>query len=417
VAVSFGKRLSHAWNAFTGDNTNGYSLGPAYGIRPDRPRLRVSSEKTTIASIYTKMAMDASSNSIRHVRLDDNERYLETLPTGLNNCLTLESNIDQIAQALFQDVFLTMFDKGVVAIVPVDTTINPSVSGSYDIKTFRVGEILQWYPMHIRALVYNEKLGRKVEVLLPKSTTAIIENPLYMVMNEPNSTLQRLIRKLSILDAVDEQTGAGKLDLIVQLPYVIKTEARRNEAEKRRTDIEMQLRGSKFGIAYTDGTERITQLNRPVENTLVPQIAALTSALYTQLGLSEAVLNGTAGESEMLNYYNRTIGPILSAVVTEMCRKFLTKTARSQKQAILYFRDPFKLVPVSSLAEIADKFTRNEILTSNEIRSILGYRPSTDPNADKLQNKNLNAANGTAPPPGDPSALPSGDPALSLAPA
>jgi hypothetical protein len=312
------------------------------------------------------------------------------MKSRLNTCLTLEANLDQTGRAFIQDVAMSMMDEGVVAIVPVDTTLDPKVTGSYDILTMRTGKILEWFPAHVRVRVYNEKTGQKEEIIVPKSTTAIIENPLYAVMNEPNSTMQRLIRKLNLLDAIDEQSGSGKLDLIIQLPYVIKSEARRQQAESRRKDIENQLAGSKYGIAYTDGTEHITQLNRSVDNNLMKQIEYLTSMLYSQLGITQAIMDGTADEKTMLNYYDRTIEPIVSAIVDEMKRKFLTKTARSQQQSILYFRDPFKLVPVSDLAEIADKMTRNEIMTSNEIRQIVGMKPSDDPKADQLVNSNLN---------------------------
>jgi hypothetical protein len=327
---------------------------------------------------------------IKHVRLDDDGRYVEEINSGLHSCLNIEANIDQTGRAFIQDVVMSMLDEGCVAIVPVDTTVNPAVSGSYEINTMRTGKILEWYPAHVRVRVYNDRKGIHEELTLPKSTVAIIENPLYAVINEPNSTMQRLIRKLNLLDVVDEQTSAGKLDLIIQLPYVIKSEARRKQAEERRKDIEMQLAGSKYGIAYTDGTERITQLNRPAENNLMKQVEYLTSMLYSQLGLTQSIMEGSADEKTMLNYYNRTIEPIVSAIVDEIKRKFLTKTARAQKQTIMFFRDPFKLVPVENIAEIADKFTRNEIMTSNEIRQIVGMKPAKDPGADELRNKNLN---------------------------
>lgn len=391
--ASFGDRIKHAWNAFTGQGDQFRKpfsdYGESYGTRPDRVRLTISNERSIISSIYTRLGIDVAAVDIRHVRLDDNERYIETIQSGLNNCLQLEANIDQGARAFRQDVAMTLFDRGVIAIVPVDTTINPQVSGSYDINTLRVGEIVTWYPRHVRVKLYNDKLGRKEELTLPKTTVAIIENPLYSVMNEPNSTLQRLIRKLNILDAVDEQSGSGKLDIIIQLPYVIKTEARRQQAEQRRTDIENQLKGSKYGIAYTDGTEKITQLNRAAENNMLKQIEYLTTMLYGQLGLTEEVFTGNADEKVMLNYFNRTIEPILAAITEGMKRTFLTKTARSQLQSIEYFRDPFKLVAVSDIAEIADKFTRNEILSSNEVRGIIGFKPVKDPEADELRNKNL----------------------------
>ena len=333
--------------------------------------------------------MDAAAISIQHVKLDDNGRFVSSVGSGLNNCLTVEANIDQTARAFIHDIVMSMMDEGCVAIVPVDTTLNPEVTGSYDIVTMRVGQVLSWYPQHVKVRVYNDRRGEKEDILVPKSVVGIVENPLYAVMNEPNSTLQRLIRKLNLLDAVDEQAGSGKLDLIIQLPYVIKTEARRAQAEKRRKDIEEQLSGSKYGIAYTDGTEHIVQLNRAVENNLMTQIEYLTSMLYSQLGITKGVMDGSADEQTMLNYYNRTIEPILSAIVDEMKRKFLTKTARSQLQSISFFRDPFKLVPAAVLAEIADKLTRNEIMSSNEIRQIIGLKPSKDPKADELRNKNL----------------------------
>lgn len=391
---SFGQRLQHAWNAFLArDPTDSYyNYGPGYSYRPDRTRLNISNERSIITSIYNRIGIDVAGVNIRHVRLDNNGRYDSEIFSGLDNCLSLSANIDQTGRAFIQDAVMSLCDEGSIAIVPVDATINPQVSGSYDVTSMRVGKIVQWYPSYVKVDVYDEKVGTHKQITLPKSTVAIVENPLYSVMNEPSSTLQRLIRKLNILDAVDEQSGSGKLDLIIQLPYVIKTEARRKEAEKRRSDIETQLSGSKYGIAYTDGTEHITQLNRPAENNLMEQITYLTSMLYSQLGLTQAVFDGTADEKTMLNYYNRTIEPILSAIVDAMKRTFLTKTARSQKQSIMYFRDPFKLVPVTDLANIADKFTRNEILSSNEFRAIIGYKPSTDPRADALQNKNINPA-------------------------
>lgn len=392
MEMSFGSRLKHAWNAFTGNVQMNYrNLGMSYAYRADRPRLSRGNERSIITSVYNRIALDVASVKIQHVRLDDNERFLSVIQDGLNNCLTIEANIDQTARAFIQDIVISMFDEGSVAIVPVDTTTNPNITGSYDIQTMRVGQILDWYPQYVRVRVYNELTGRKEEIVVPKSTVAIIENPLYAVINEPNSTMQRLIRKLNLLDVIDEQSGSGKLDLIIQLPYVIKTEARRQQAENRRKDIEGQLAGSKYGIAYTDGTERITQLNRSVNNNLMSQIEYLTSMLYSQLGITQSILDGTADEKTMLNYNNRTIEPIISAIVDEMKRKFLTKTARSQLQSISFFRDPFKLVPVNDIAEIADKFTRNEIMTSNEIRQVVGMKPSEDPRADELRNKNLSA--------------------------
>ena len=386
-------RLQHAWNAFVyNDNsyTNPQNLGGFSTYKPDRVHFSRGVEKSIVTSVYNRLALDVSSIAIKHVRLDDNGRYTEEINSGLHNCLNVEANIDQTGRAFLQDVVMSMLDEGCVAIVPVDTTVNPAISGSYEINTMRTGKILEWYPAHVRVRVYNDRKGIHEELTLPKSTVAIIENPLYAVINEPNSTMQRLIRKLNLLDVVDEQTSAGKLDLIIQLPYVIKSEARRKQAEERRKDIEMQLAGSKYGIAYTDGTERITQLNRPAENNLMKQVEYLTNMLYSQLGLTQSILEGSADEKTMLNYYNRTIEPIIAAIVDEIKRKFLTKTARAQKQSIMFFRDPFKLVPVENMAEIADKFTRNEIMTSNEIRQVVGMMPSKDPGADELRNKNLN---------------------------
>ena len=386
-------RLQHAWNAFVyNDNTytNPQNLGGFSTFKPDRVHFSRGVEKSIVTSVYNRLALDVASLAIKHVRLDENGRYMEEVNSGLQNCLNVEANIDQTGRAFLQDVVMSMLDEGCVAIVPVDTTVNPAVSGSYEINTLRTGKILEWYPAHVRIRVYNDKKGIHEEITLPKSSVAIIENPLYAVINEPNSTMQRLIRKLNLLDVVDEQTSSGKLDLIIQLPYVIKSEARRRQAEERRKDIEMQLSGSKYGIAYTDGTERITQLNRPAENNLMKQVEYLTSMLYSQLGLTQSIMDGSADEKTMLNYYNRTIEPIIAAIVDEMKRKFLTKTARSQRQTVMYFRDPFKLVPVNEIAEIADKFTRNEIMTSNEIRQIVGMRPADDPSADELRNKNLN---------------------------
>ena len=386
-------RLQHAWNAFVyNDNsyTNPQNLGGFSTYKPDRVHFSRGVEKSIVTSVYNRLALDVSSIAIKHVRLDDNGRYTEEINSGLHNCLNVEANIDQTGRAFLQDVVMSMLDEGCVAIVPVDTTVNPAISGSYEINTMRTGKILEWYPAHVRVRLYNDKKGIHEELTLPKSTVAIIENPLYAVINEPNSTMQRLIRKLNLLDVVDEQTSAGKLDLIIQLPYVIKSEARRKQAEERRKDIEMQLAGSKYGIAYTDGTERITQLNRPAENNLMKQVEYLTNMLYSQLGLTQSILEGSADEKTMLNYYNRTIEPIIAAIVDEIKRKFLTKTARAQKQSVMFFRDPFKLVPVENIAEIADKFTRNEIMTSNEIRQVVGMMPSKDPGADELRNKNLN---------------------------
>lgn len=396
MEMSFGSRLKHAWNAFTGNVQMNYrDLGMSYSYRADRPRMSRGNERSIVTSVYNRIALDVAALNVQHVRLDENGRFLSVIDDGLNNCLTLEANVDQTARSFIQDVVISMFDEGSVAIVPVDTTTDPNVSGSYDIQSLRVGQILDWYPQYIRTRVYNEQTGRKEDIVVPKSAVAIIENPLYAVINEPNSTMQRLIRKLNLLDVIDEQSGSGKLDLIIQLPYVIKTEARRRQAENRRKDIESQLSGSKYGIAYTDGTEHITQLNRSVNNNLMSQIEYLTSMLYSQLGITQSILDGTADEKTMLNYNNRTIEPIISAIVDEMKRKFLTKTARSQRQSISFFRDPFKLVPVNEIAEIADKFTRNEIMTSNEIRQVVGMKPSDDPRADELRNKNLSEPSGS----------------------
>lgn len=398
MGMSFGSRLKHAWNTFTGtDYTTYQDVGPGYSSRPDRIRLTKGNERSIITSVYNRIALDVAALNVQHIRLDENGRFLSVIQDGLNTCLTVEANIDQTARAFIQDIVVSMLDEGCVTIVPVDTTYDPSVTGSYDIQTMRVGKILDWYPQHVRVRLYNERTGAKENILVPKSTVAIVENPLYAVVNEPNSTMQRLIRKLNLLDVIDEQSGSGKLDLIIQLPYVIKTEARRQQAENRRKDIEAQLSGTKYGIAYADGTERITQLNRSVNNNLMSQIEYLTSMLYSQLGITQSILDGTADEKTMLNYNNRTIEPIISAIVDEMKRKFLTKTARSQSQSISFFRDPFKLVPVNDIAEIADKFTRNEIMTSNEIRQVIGMKPSDDPRADELRNKNLSAPSESEP--------------------
>lgn len=389
---SFRSRIKNAWSVFMNkDPSRAYrDTGIGYSYRPDRPRFTRGNEQSIVTSVYNRIALDVASVAIRHVRLDENNRYLEDIDSGLNNCLSLEANTDQTGRAFIQDVVMSMFDEGCVAIVPVETDVDPEATDSYKILSMRTGKILEWMPQHIRVRVYNERTGMKEDIVVPKRTVAIIENPLYAVINEPNSTMQRLIRKLNLLDVVDEQSSSGKLDLIIQLPYVIKTEARRLQAENRRKDIENQLAGSKYGIAYTDGTERITQLNRSVENNLLKQVEYLTSMLYSQLGITATIMDGTADEKTMLNYNNRTIEPILSAIVDEIKRKFLTKTARSQLQSVMFFRDPFRLVPVNDLAEIADKFTRNEIMTSNEIRQIVGMKPSDDPRADELRNKNLN---------------------------
>lgn len=390
--MKFTDRLQHAWNAFTNRDPTDYfrDIGVGYSSRPDRIRSYNGNERSIVNSVYNRIALDSATMDVLHVRLDGDNRFIETIDSGLNTCLTTEANIDQTGRALIQDVVMSMLDEGCIAIVPVDTTGDPNSTGSYDINSLRVGKIVQWYPAHVRVRLYDERVGIEKEITVPKSTTAIVENPLYAVMNEPNSTLKRLISKLNLLDAIDHQSGSGKLDLIIQLPYVVKTDTRRAQAAKRRQDIEEQLNNTKYGVAYTDATERITQLNRPVENNLMKQIEYLTAMLFSQLGITQSILDGTADEKTMLNYYNRTIEPILAAVVDEMKRKFLTKTARTQKQSLMFFRNPFKLVPVSELAEIGDSFTRNEILTSNEVRQIIGFRPSTDPKADKLQNSNIN---------------------------
>ena len=383
-------RLRHGWNAFMNrDPTYRQDLGPSYYYRPDRPRFTRGNERSIVTSVYNRIALDVSAISIQHVRLDENGRFLSTIDSDLNKCLTLDANIDQTGRAFLQDAVMSMLDEGCVALVPVETDVDPNDTDSYKIFSIRTGKIVEWRPQHVKVRVYDERTGRKEDITISKSSVAIVENPLYAVINEPNSTMQRLIRKLSLLDVTDEQTASGKLDLIIQLPYIIKTEARRQQAEQRRKDIEMQLAGSKYGIAYTDGTEHITQLNRSVENNLMKQVEYLTSMLYSQLGITQTILDGTADEKTMLNYYTRTIEPIVSAIVDEMKRKFLTKTARTQRQSIEFFRDPFKLVPVNNIAEIADKFTRNEIMTSNEIRQIVGMKPSDDPKADELINSNI----------------------------
>ena len=407
--VSVGDRLKHAWNAFSGPNETEYGFydtgqlgSTSYEVNPNRRYLRLPSERTIISSIYTRIAIDAASVPIKHVRLDERGRYKEDIVSGLNNCLGVEANLDQSGIDLRMDIVQTVLEKGVAAIVPVDTTLNPNLTGGYDIETMRVGEITQWFPKHVRVSVYNEARGIRQQVILEKKYVGIVVNPLYAVMNEPNSTLQRLLRKMALLDVVDEQSSSGKLDIIIQLPYVIKHEAQRNQAEKRRKDIEAQLAGSQYGIAYTDGTEKITQLNRPAENNLLKQVDYLTEMLYGQLGLTPEVMNGTADEATMLNYQNRTIAPILTVISEEMRRKFLTKTARSQNQSIMFFRDPFKLVPLSQVAEIADKLARNEIMSSNEIRQGIGMTPSDDPKADELHNSNMPAPSESAQPPETP---------------
>lgn len=386
---TFGNRLKHAWNAFFGRDRPYANYGEGFSYRPDRTRLTRGNERSIITAVFNRIAIDVASIPIKHVRLDLEGRYAETIDDGLNECLNVEANIDQTGRAFIQDVVMSMFDEGCVAIVPVDTTLNPKISTGYDIRSMRTGKVVEWYPQHVKLRVYNDKTGRKEDIVMSKRSVAIIENPLYAVMNEPNSTLQRLMRKLNLLDAVDEQSGAGKLDLIIQLPYVIKTPQRRAEAEKRRKDIEMQLAGSKYGIAYTDGTEKVTQLNRSLDNNLMKQIEYLTSMLYSQLGVTEEVFNGTADEKTMLNYNNRTVEPILSAISDELKRTFLTKTARTQGQSIMFFREPFRLTPMANLADIADKFTRNEILSSNEFRAIIGFKPYPSERADELSNKNL----------------------------
>ena len=392
------ERLQRGWNAFINNKDPTYTFQEVYTgssyFRPDRHRLTRGNERSIINSIYNRIASDVAAINVQHVRTDENGRFSDVISSGLNNVLTLEANIDQTGRAFMQDIVMSMFDEGVVACIPVDTTVDPHTTNSYDILTMRTGKITQWMPAYVTVELYNERTGKKQEVTLPKKMVAIVENPFYSIMNEPNSTLQRLIRKLNLLDSIDEQSGSGKLDLIIQLPYVIKTEGRKAQAEQRRKDIEDQLKGSKYGIAYTDGTERITQLNRPVENNLMKQIEYLTETLMSQLGITNEILNGTASESTMMNYYNRVVEPILSAITGEFNRKFLTKTARTQGQIVMFFRDPFKLVPVASIADIADKFTRNEILTSNEVRGIIGFKPSMDPAADELRNKNLNPISG-----------------------
>lgn len=388
-------RLSHAWNAFINmdrgqEAQRTYDYGVSYGGRPDRTRLSGTNERSIVTSVLTRMAVDASSIPIRHVKVDDDKRYMEDVNSGLNYCLTEEANIDQGARAFRQDTVMSLFDRGSIAVVPVETSIKPVNAGTFDVKTMRVGEIVSWMPRHVKVSLYNEAVGRREEITLEKKFVAVVENPFYAIMNEPNSTLQRLIRKLNLLDAIDEQSGSGKLDLIIQLPYVVKNETRQKQAEKRRADIEFQLKDSKYGVAYTDGTEKITQLNRPVENNLLKQIEFLTNMLYSQLGITKEIMDGTADEATMLNYQNRTIEPVVTAIVEAYRRTFLTKTARTQGQTIAYFWDPFKLVPISQLAEIADKLTRNEVATSNEIRQVIGWKPvRDDPKADQLRNSNM----------------------------
>lgn len=393
--MSITDRIKHAFNAFMNRDPTAYynrNLGSSYSIRPDRPRLSRGNERSIITAIFNRIAMDVAAIDIMHCRLDENNRFIEKIDSGLNNCLNLEANVDQSGRAFIQDAVMSMLDEGVVALVPVDTDLNPASTDSYDILTMRTGKILEWYPAHVKVRLYNDRTGEKEDLMLAKRDVAIIENPLFAIVNEPNSTMQRLMRKLSLLDVTDEQTASGKLDLIIQLPYVVKSEARREQANQRRKDIEQQLAEGKYGIAYTDGTEKITQLNRSVENNLMKQVEYLTNMVYSQIGITQSVLDGTADEKTMLNYNNRTVEPIVSAIVDELKRKFLTKTARTQLQSISFFRDPFKLVPVNDIAEIADKFTRNEIMTSNEIRQIVGMKPSNDPKADQLINSNISQA-------------------------
>lgn len=388
---SFFSRLQHAWNAFFNkDPTVVYrDYGPGYASRPDRTQLSRGNERSIVTAIYNRIAVLVSMVDIKHIRLDQDGRYIEDIASDMNECLTTSANIDQTGRAFIQDVVTSMLDEGCVAVIPVDTTFNPEKTGAYDIQSMRTGKILEWHPETIRVRVYNEKKGEKEDIFVPKKIAAIIENPFYAVMNEPSSTLQRLIKKLNLLDVIDEQSGSGKLNMIIQLPYVIKTEARRQQAENRRKDIEDQLANSKYGIAYTDGTEKVTQINRAVENNLMSQIEYLTSMLYSQLGINQAILDGTADEKTMLNFMNNTIEPILVAITEEMNRKFLTKTARTQGQKITFFDDPFRLIPVNQVAEIADKFTRNEIMTSNEVRQKIGMKPSDNPRADELRNANI----------------------------
>lgn len=388
--MGFINRLQHGWNAFMSRDHPDYQPGSVtYSYRPDRVRFSGGNERTIVTSIYNRIAIDAAAVDIKHVRLDENDRYMETIESGLNTCLNVEANIDQTGRSFLQDVYASVLDEGYIAIVPIETTLNPNVTRSYDILSMRTGKILEWRADAVKIRLYNDRTGKKEDIWVPKRNAAIIENPLYAVINEKNSIMQRLIRKLSLLDAIDEQSGSGKMDLIIQLPYTVRTELKREQAEKRRKDIENQLMNSKYGIAYADSTERITQLNRSVENNLMKQIEYLTSMLYSQLGITQAVMDGTADEKTMLRYYNATIEPFVATVVDELKRKFLTKTARSQHQSIQYFRDPFSLVPVNDIAEIADKFTRNEIMTSNEIRQVIGMKPSDNPKADQLVNSNI----------------------------
>ena len=392
-------RIKNAWNAFRNrDPTPFYGEpGMSYTYRPDRVRFSRGNERSIVTSVYNRIAMDVAAITIKHCRIDKNERYVETINSDLNNCLTLEANIDQTHRAFIQDVVMSMFDEGAVAIVPIEAKGDPDLSESFDIRSMRVGKIIEWFPRSVKLEVYNDQTGRKEQIMMRKKSVAIIENPLYAVINEPNSTMKRLIRKLNLLDAIDEQSGSGKLDLIIQLPYAIKGELKQQQADKRRDDIIEQLKGP-YGIAYIDGTEKVTQLNRPIENNLMKQVEYLTNMLYSQIGMTPSVLDGTADERTMLNYNNRTIEPIVSAIVNAMKRSFISKTARSQGQTIMAFSEPFKLVLINNIAEIADKFTRNEILTSNEIRQIIGFKPSDDPKADQLVNSNINQASNESPP-------------------
>ena len=402
--MKISERLNKGWNAFMNKDPTPYqyNTGLGYSYRPDRPRLTRGNERSIVTSLINRIALDVSALDITHCKVDENGRYVGDVKSSLNKCLKLEANLDQTGRAFIQDVVMSMLDEGCVAIVPVDTDINPEVSGSYDILSMRTGKILEWYPKDVKVRLYNERTGKKEDLVLPKRSVAIVENPLFAVINEPNSTMKRLMRKLALLDIVDEESSAGKLDLLIKLPYTIKSDVKRTQAEARRKDIEAQLKDTKYGIAYIDSTESVTQLNRPLENNLMKQIEYLTNMLYSQLGISQTILDGTADEQTLLNYYSRTIEPIVSAIVDEMKRKFLTKTARTHKQTIEFFRDPFKLVPVGNIADIADKFTRNEILTSNEVRQIIGFRPSEDPKADKLQNSNLNHPEESSPSPTEP---------------
>lgn len=392
MEINLGPRLKNAWDAFFNRDPTTYYRdgGMSYSYRPDRPRLTRGNERSIVTSVYNRIALDVAALTFQHVQLDDNGRFSSVIDSGLNRCLNLSANIDQTGRAFIQDVVVSMLDEGCVAIVPTKTSANPLLTESYEIGCIRTGKILEWRPESVKIRAYNDSNGQREDIYLLKRVVGIIENPLYAVMNEPNSTLQRLIRKLNLLDAIDEQSGAGKLDLIIQLPFAIKGDLKRAQAEARRKDIEMQLAGSKYGIAYTDATEHITQLNRSVDNNLMKQIEYLTSMLYSQLGITQAILDGTADEKTMLNYYDRTIEPIASAIADEIKRKFLSRTARAQGKTLMFFRDPFKLVPVAELASIADTFTRNEIMTSNEVRQIIGMKPSNDPSADELRNKNLN---------------------------